>query len=73
MAFPGDTLDISVNVSTRQLDQDSLVDDIAEALRSSALPAAKSIMEVTETALKHNVCETAQCLRDQGNGCADRD
>ncbi len=59
----GDDLDISVNVSARQLDQDSLIDDIAQALQTSGLPADALIIEVTETALMHNVDDTAQRLR----------
>ena len=35
----GDTLDISVNVSGRQLDHDDIVDHIREALEQRARPA----------------------------------
>ncbi len=65
--FRGDTLDISVNVSARQLDQDGLVDDIAQALAVSGLPAAALIIEVTETALMREVDDTAQRLREVKN------
>ena len=44
----GDTLDISVNVSARQLDHDSIVTDIRDALHASGLPAESLIIEVTE-------------------------
>jgi diguanylate cyclase (GGDEF)-like protein len=47
----GDTLDVSVNVSGRQLDDDGIVVDIRDALRVSGLDATSLIIEVTETAL----------------------
>ena len=59
----GDTLDISVNVSARQLDHDSIVTDIRDALRVSGLPAEFLIVEVTETALMGNVDATALRLQ----------
>jgi EAL domain-containing protein (putative c-di-GMP-specific phosphodiesterase class I) len=59
----GETLDVSVNVSGRQLDHDTIVDDIREALRISSLPASSLIVEVTETALMRNADATAQRLR----------
>jgi diguanylate cyclase (GGDEF)-like protein len=58
----GDTLDISVNVSGRQLDHDGIVDDIRDALRTSGLAADKLIIEVTETTLMHDVEATARRL-----------
>jgi diguanylate cyclase (GGDEF)-like protein len=58
----GDTLDISVNVSGRQLDHDAIISDIRDALQVSGLPAAALIVEVTETALMHNVDATARRL-----------
>jgi diguanylate cyclase (GGDEF)-like protein len=59
----GDTLDVSVNVSGRQLDDDSIVDDVREALQASGLSPACLIIEITETALMHNVEATAARLR----------
>ena len=47
-------LDVSVNVSGRQLDSDTIVDDIRDALAESGLDAASLIIEVTETALMRN-------------------
>ena len=47
----GDTIDISVNVSARQLDDDAIVEQIREALRVSGLAATALIIEVTETTL----------------------
>jgi diguanylate cyclase (GGDEF)-like protein len=59
----GDTLDISVNVSGRQLDYDNIADDIGDALEASGLSPTSLIIEVTETALMHNVAATAERLR----------
>jgi diguanylate cyclase (GGDEF)-like protein len=59
----GETLDVSVNVSGRQLDHDTIVDDIRQALRVSGLPAESLIVEVTETALMRNADETARRLK----------
>jgi EAL domain-containing protein (putative c-di-GMP-specific phosphodiesterase class I) len=58
----GDTLDISVNVSGRQLDHDGITDDIRDALQASGLRTSALIIEVTETALMHNVDATARHL-----------
>ena len=59
----GDTLNVSVNVSGRQLDHDTIVADIEDALNSSGLPAESLIIEVTETALMRNAEETARRLQ----------
>jgi EAL domain-containing protein (putative c-di-GMP-specific phosphodiesterase class I) len=59
----GDTLDISVNVSGRQLDTDDIVEHIREALTDSGLAATSLIIEVTETALMRNADATARRLR----------
>ncbi len=50
----GDLLDLSVNVSGRQLDDDAIIDHIREALTDSGLEATALIVEVTETALMRN-------------------
>jgi EAL domain-containing protein (putative c-di-GMP-specific phosphodiesterase class I) len=47
----GDTLNVSVNVSGRQLDDDRIVDHIREALHTTGLHPTSLIIEVTETAL----------------------
>jgi diguanylate cyclase (GGDEF)-like protein len=65
----GDTIDISVNVSGRQLDHDSIVEHIREALDSSGLDGNSLIIEVTETALMSNAPDTAvrlQAIKDLG-------
>ena len=59
----GDRLDVSVNVSGRQLDDDTITDDVRDALRSSGLKPTSLIIEITETALMHNVEATAERLR----------
>jgi EAL domain len=69
----GETLEVSVNVSGRQLDRDTVVDDIREALRVSGLPAESLIVEVTETVLMRNTDETAQRLRAGGRGAVASD
>ena len=65
----GDTLDISVNVSGRQLDHDDIIDDIRDALEASGLAADFLIIEVTETALMRNAADTAvrlQAIKELG-------
>jgi diguanylate cyclase (GGDEF)-like protein len=59
----GDTLDISVNVSGRQLDQDNIVDHIREALHRSGLDPATLIIEVTETVLMRDAADTSARLK----------
>jgi diguanylate cyclase (GGDEF)-like protein len=58
----GDNLEISVNVSGRQLDRDEIIDHIREALDSSGLDATSLIVEVTETSLMRNAAATATRL-----------
>jgi len=55
---------VSVNVSPRQLDRDSLVEHVDEALAASGLEPAALTIEVTETALMRNVPQTARRLRE---------
>ncbi len=59
----GNTLDISVNVSGRQLDHDNVVEHIREALAASGLDPSFLIIEVTETALMRNAADTAVRLK----------
>jgi diguanylate cyclase (GGDEF)-like protein len=51
----GHRLDVSVNVSTRQLETDQLIEDIACALETSGFDARSLIVEITETAIMRNV------------------
>jgi EAL domain-containing protein (putative c-di-GMP-specific phosphodiesterase class I) len=59
----GATLDLSVNISGRQLDDDAIVDYIRDALSISGLDCGSLIIEVTETALMRNTTATASRLR----------
>jgi diguanylate cyclase (GGDEF)-like protein len=59
----GDTLDISVNVSGRQLDGDEIVESVRDALRVSGLDATSLIIEVTETTLMRNANAAARRLQ----------
>ena len=60
----GSDLIVSVNVSGRQLDHDTIVDDVRDALAISGLDAASLTIEVTETALMRNVENAARRLGD---------
>ncbi len=60
----GSELTVAVNVSGRQLDRDSIVGHVRDALNSSGLDPAALTIEVTETALMRNVDSTASRLRD---------
>ena len=51
----GHRLDVSVNVSTRQLETDQLIEDISRALEISGFDARSLIIEITETAIMRNV------------------
>jgi diguanylate cyclase (GGDEF)-like protein len=59
----GDTLDISVNISGRQLDHDGIVEEVQDALLASGLEPRALIVEVTETALMRNADSTARRLQ----------
>ena len=59
----GHTIDMSVNVSGRQLDDDELVADVHCALESSGLDPAMLTLEITETTLMRDADETATRLR----------
>jgi EAL domain-containing protein (putative c-di-GMP-specific phosphodiesterase class I) len=50
----GQVTRMSVNASARQLDADSLLDDVQRALDMSGLPANDLIIEITETSLMRN-------------------
>jgi diguanylate cyclase (GGDEF)-like protein len=51
----GHMLDISVNVSARQLETDQLNEDIQSALHASGFDARSLIIEITETAIMRNI------------------
>ncbi|MGO8723875.1 MAG: EAL domain-containing protein [Acidimicrobiales bacterium] len=50
----GASLDVAVNISGRQLESDSIMGDVAEALSESGLEASRLVLEVTETAMMHD-------------------
>jgi diguanylate cyclase (GGDEF)-like protein len=58
----GYPIDIAVNVSGRQLDDDRLITDIEGALAASGLGATALTIEITETTLMRNAEETARRL-----------
>jgi diguanylate cyclase (GGDEF)-like protein len=65
----GDTIDLSVNVSARQLDDDAIVGHIRDALSASGLPATSLIVEVTETTLMRDASAAVtrlQAIKDLG-------
>jgi diguanylate cyclase (GGDEF)-like protein len=59
----GYRLGISVNVSARQLDDDTLIDDVRGALEASGLEPTYLTLEVTETTLMRDPEATARRLR----------
>jgi diguanylate cyclase (GGDEF)-like protein len=59
----GHLIDVSVNLSGRQLDDPSLVRAVSEALASSGLPPASLILEITESVLMRNPATAAARLR----------
>jgi EAL domain-containing protein (putative c-di-GMP-specific phosphodiesterase class I) len=52
---PVDRIDLSVNVSARQLETDQLNEDVSRALEESGFDARSLIIEITETAIMRNV------------------
>jgi len=48
LAFPGNRLQLSVNVSTRQLHEPDFIAAVEEVLRTSELPPASLALEITE-------------------------
>ncbi|MHB8439449.1 MAG: putative bifunctional diguanylate cyclase/phosphodiesterase [Acidimicrobiales bacterium] len=65
----GHRIDVSVNMSVRQLQSDAIVTHVADALRASGLPAQWLMIEITETALMldpERAVARLQALRDLG-------
>lgn len=58
----GRPLAVNVNVSARQLELDSIIDDVRDALRTSLLEPSRLVLEVTETALMRDPRATAARL-----------
>jgi diguanylate cyclase (GGDEF)-like protein len=59
----GDTLNLSVNISGRQLDDDRLIEHIRSALHSSGLHPSALIIEVTERALMRDANAAAHRIK----------
>ena len=55
---------ISVNISTRQFRQDSLLKAVKDALSESGLPPHTLVLEITESVLAANTQETAAVLTE---------
>jgi diguanylate cyclase (GGDEF)-like protein len=60
----GSDLVMSVNVSSRQLDREGIVEHVREALDDSGLDPSMLTIEITETALMRNVDTSARRLRE---------
>jgi diguanylate cyclase (GGDEF)-like protein len=58
----GRSLGISINVSARQLDDDGIVHDLADALAITGLDPGSLTLEITETTLMHDAESAAQRL-----------
>jgi diguanylate cyclase (GGDEF)-like protein len=58
----GHRIDMSVNVSGRQLDDDELIEDVRNALAESGLDPATLTLEITETTLMRDAEATAKRL-----------
>jgi diguanylate cyclase (GGDEF)-like protein len=64
LAFPHSALrSVSVNVSTRQLHHDDLMEHVGQALAQSGLPADSLVLEITETAMMNDTEATIRKLR----------
>ncbi len=67
-------LSMSVNLSARQLDSDSLIDVVQEALAANRLPSSSLVLEVTESAVMLDLSDAAKRLRrSEGARAAARD
>jgi EAL domain-containing protein (putative c-di-GMP-specific phosphodiesterase class I) len=60
----GYRLDVSVNVSARQLETDRLIDDVRGALQSSGFDPGSLIVEITETAIMRDVAAVVPRLAE---------
>ena len=54
---------LRVNVSARQFDDNSLLDDVASALANSGLPPERLCLEITETTLMRDMAHTVGVLQ----------
>jgi diguanylate cyclase (GGDEF)-like protein len=58
----GETIGVSINVSAYQLDRDGLVADVAQAISESGVSPGALTLEITESALMHDVDAAARRL-----------
>ena len=69
----GDALDISVNLSSSQIEDPAIIEYISDALKASGLEPSALIVEIPETALMRHADTTArqlQAVKDLGVGIA---
>ena len=59
----GSAATVRVNVSTRQFDESSLVEDVAAALAESGLVASRLCLEITETTLMRDIDHALDVLQ----------
>jgi len=59
---PGGRIDVSVNISPRQLERWAFIDDVRRALDASGLQPSRLVIEVTESASVDNVEQVAAVL-----------
>jgi diguanylate cyclase (GGDEF)-like protein len=66
----GADVTVAVNVSGRHLATPAIVDDVAEALRESGLPASALVVEITETVLvdRFSTAPQLEAMRELGVG-----
>jgi diguanylate cyclase (GGDEF)-like protein/PAS domain S-box-containing protein len=65
LRYPSESpLTVNVNLSARQLKEAGLVQDVAEALHASGLPAASLALEITESALMHDAEAAVKWLEE---------
>ena len=57
-------LTISVNLSVKQLQSESIIEDVREALESSGLPPSSLVLEITETVMMADTDLAVQRLHD---------
>ena len=62
-ATTGIDLSMNVNLSGRQLEDPALLGDVTAILRETGLPAARLVLEITETVLMHDTESTIERLR----------
>jgi len=60
----GYPIDVAVNVSARQLESSSFIDDVRQALDQSGLPPTSLTLEITETTIMRDPNMTAAMLRE---------